>query len=411
VDYFGDSCFSFALLQLTPEREHIREDERNAIMKPPAAPARISRYTRLAVLTFLGSLLCACSTVGKLKSSNPDVRRAAAEELGRKHAVTAVDPLISALADPDAGVRRAAAKALGEIGDKRAAVPILSRFPSEDPYTQQDFADALGDLKDPQAVPVLLTAFKTQDEFGRKHMSDALGYIGTSAIPGVIALLRDPDARVREAAAHCVVSIAYNINVGNTKGDMRALDPALPVVTGLLTDPDSRVRGEAANALSRIQSPSSMAPLIALLHDPDDDVRESDANALSSYGEAAVEPLLSALRDPDPNVRIGAARALGYMAWVGNSTRSADALAEGAAQGNLEIAAGAFTYLISRGDSAFEPLLIEAFEKYPANRMGNEMLNSGNKTLADAVQSWADKHGMKIEEKSSPAGTAKWGKH
>jgi HEAT repeat protein len=380
-------------------------------MKTPATQARFNRYTHLAALTLLGSLLCACSTVGKLKSSSSDVRRAAAEELGRKRTITAVDPLISALADPDAGVRRAAAKALGEIGDKRAVAPILSRFSSEDTYTQQDFADALGDLKDPQAVPALLTAFKTQDEFGRKHMSDALGYIGTAAIPGVIALLRDPDARVREDAAHCVVSIAYNINVGNTKGDMRALDPALPEVTGLLADPDGRVRAEAANALSRIQSPSSVATLIALLHDPDDDVRESDANALLSYGKVAVDPLLAALRDPDPNARIGAARALGYMAWVGNSTRSADALDEGAARGDLEIAAGAFTYLISRGDSAVEPLLIEAFEKYPANRMGNEMLNCGNKTLAGAVQAWADKHGMKIEEKSSPAGTAKWGKH
>ena len=366
---------------------------------------------RLAVLTVLFGFLCACSTVGKLKSSDAGVRRAAAEKLGEKHDKTAVDPLIAALADPDIGVRRAAAKALGQIGDKRAVASIVARFPAQDSYTQQDFADALGEFKDSQAVPVLLAAFKTQDEFGRKHMSDALGYIGAAAIPGVIPFLHDPDPRIREAAAHCVVSLAYNITVENTKGDIHELDPALPILTDLLRDPDSRVRAEAANALSRIQSPTSLVPLIALFHDPDDDVRESDANAVSSYGEAALDPLLAALRDADPNVRIGAARALGFMAWVGHSARSADALAEGARQGDLEMVAGAFSYYISLGDGALEILLIQAFEKYPANRMGDELLNCGNKTLADAVQSWADKHGVKIEHHPGSAHTAAWGSH
>jgi hypothetical protein len=58
-----------------------------------------------------------------------------------------------------------------------------------------------------------------------------------------------------------------------------------------------------------------------------------------------------------------------------------------------------------------EPLLIEAFEKYPTNRMGDQMLNCGNKTLADAVQAWADKHGVKIEHKPGTRGTPMWGSH
>jgi HEAT repeat protein len=131
---------------------------------------------------------------------------------------------------------------------------------------------------------------------------------------------------------------------------------------------------------------------------------------LTGFGDDALDALFAALRDRDANVRIGAARALGDMAWVEHSTRAAAPLLEGIARGNVEMAAGAYSFLISRGEAASEPVLIAAFEKYPANRMANALLNSGDKTLADAVQAWAEKHGAKIEHQYGSAGTARWGK-
>jgi len=376
----------------------------------------MSNWTRLAAVALAGCLLAGCHSsfvlLRKLKSSDASTRRDAAEDLGRKRDPSAVEPLIAALADRDEGVRRAAAKALGQIGDKRAVAPILARFPTEDKYTQQDFADALGALKDARAMPALFAALKTQDEFGKKHMSDALAAIGPAAIPTVLANLRDPDPGVRKSSAECLVSIAYDISVGNLPGStMQQLDPALPALAAALQDPVPEVRSAAANALGRIGNPSSIAPMIALFHDANDDVREADASALSGFGAVATEPLLEAMRDNDPNMRIGAARALGSMAWTGHSTQAAEALKEALAKGNLEIAAGAYTYFISQGDPSAMTVLIAAFEKYPERRMANELLNCGNKDLSDAVHAWADKHGATIDEKSGSAGTAKWGSH
>ena len=375
---------------------------------------------RLIAIAVLSSLLCACSPktisvlidIRKLKSSDPAVRRDAAGELGSKMDRKAVDPLIAALRDQDEGVRRAAAKALGAIGDPRAVEPILARFATEDKYTQQDFADALGALKDPRAAPALLAAIKTQDEFGRKHMSDALGNIGAAAIPGALAGLRDPDAGIRQASAATLVGIAYKIRMGEDKSasaQQQMNSSALPALIAALRDPAPQVRSESANALHWIHNASAIGPLIALFHDPDDDVREGDANSVTGFDDT-LDPLLAALEDRDPNLRIGAARALGNMAWVEHSERAAAPLLEGIAHGNVEIAAGAYSFLISRGDTASEPVLIAAFEKYPAKRMANEFLNCGNKALEDAVKAWAEKHGIKIEPDSRPAGTSRWGK-
>jgi HEAT repeat protein len=377
---------------------------------------------RLVAIAVLSGLFCACSpkTIGvlldirKLKSSDPAARRDAAEDLGRKMDRKAVDPLIAALRDRDEGVRRAAAKALGVLGDPRAVAPILARFPTEDKYTQQDFADALGALKDPRAAPALFAAVKTQDEFGRKHMSDALGNMGAAAIPGAVAGLRDPDVGIRQASAVTLVGIAYKIRMGVDKsaGTQQQMNSsALPALIAALRDPAQQVRSESANALHWINNPSAIGPLIALFHDPDDDVREADASSVTGFGDDALGPLLAALRDPDPNLRIGAARALGNMAWVEHSERAAAPLLAGVGQGNLEIAAGAYSFLIARGDAASEPVLIAALERYPAKRMADEFLNSGNKTLADGVKAWAEKHGIKIEQDTRAAGTARWGKH
>ncbi len=375
---------------------------------------------RLLAIAVLSSLLCACSpkTIGvlldirKLKSSDQSVRRDAADELGRKMDLKAVEPLIATLQDKDEGVRRAAAKALGALGDRRAVGPILARFPTEDKYTQQDFADALGALKDPRATPALAAAMKTQDEFGRKHMAGAIGEMGTGAIPTVLAGLRDPDADMRLASVTSLVGIAYNIRMEIDKsGSSQQLDPCLPALVAALHDPAPKVRSEAANALHWIHNSSAIGPLIALFHDPDDDVREADANAVTGFGDDALNALLAALRDPDPNVRIGASRSLGNMAWVEHSERAAAPLIEGIAQGNLEMAAGAYSFLIARGDTASEPVLIAALEHYPARTMANEFLNSGNKALEDAVRAWAEKHDIKVEGNSGSAGTPRWGKH
>lgn len=79
--------------------------------------------------------------------------------------------------------------------------------------------------------------------------------------------------------------------------------PALPALIEALKDPQASVRDRAAHALARMGPPASQAvpALIDALEDPDWRVRRSAARALGQIGpsaEAAVPALIEVIRDP-----------------------------------------------------------------------------------------------------------------
>jgi hypothetical protein len=81
----------------------------------------------------------------------PQVRAEAAKTLGELGDLSAVEPLITALADaPD--VCRAAAAALGGLGNVRAAVPLLERLRHADDTLFLDLVGATGALGEPAAT-------------------------------------------------------------------------------------------------------------------------------------------------------------------------------------------------------------------------------------------------------------------
>lgn len=61
-----------------------------------------------------------------LKSESENVRRSACVALGRVRDARAVEPLIAALEDPNAGVQLFAAQALGVQQDRRATRPLVA---------------------------------------------------------------------------------------------------------------------------------------------------------------------------------------------------------------------------------------------------------------------------------------------
>jgi hypothetical protein len=76
-----------------------------------------------------------------------DVRRAAAEALGRISSPRATDPLCHALAfSAEPVLRHAAAEALGRIGDPAAAPALVAGMAADDPGIRAACADALGAL-------------------------------------------------------------------------------------------------------------------------------------------------------------------------------------------------------------------------------------------------------------------------
>ncbi|MCX8067326.1 MAG: HEAT repeat domain-containing protein, partial [Anaerolineae bacterium] len=158
-----------------------------------------------------------------------DVRRAAAEALGRIGDPRAVPGLLKALRDADAEVRWAAAEALGRVG--APAVPgLLEVLRDADAGVRRAAAEALGRIGDPQAIPGLLEALRDADPRVRRAAAEALGRIGAPALPSLLEALRDADWWVRRAAAKALGEIA------------RALKPAT----------EEKARWEQAALLHRV---------------------------------------------------------------------------------------------------------------------------------------------------------------
>jgi HEAT repeat protein len=181
----------------------------------------------------LGALLClafvACGDkpgafpldklTGELKSEKPDVRENAAKELGAAKgddARRAVTMLMSTLKDSNRRVREAAAHALATIGK-----PALAELPdlidivgneSEDPRVRAGIAEALGAARGADAkrvVPVLVAVMKDPDRWVREAAVLSLGKVGSpaeAAIPALIEALHDEDDYVRYRAA---AALAY----------------------------------------------------------------------------------------------------------------------------------------------------------------------------------------------------------
>src|SRR5580765_1422194 len=67
---------------------------------------------------------------------------------GQGQTEMAVDALVGALKDTDAGVRRQAAAALGQFGNARAVTGLMEALKDGDPDVRQHALSALGEIGD-----------------------------------------------------------------------------------------------------------------------------------------------------------------------------------------------------------------------------------------------------------------------
>jgi HEAT repeat protein len=82
-------------------------------------------------------------------------------------------------------VRRRAADALGKIGDAQAIPGLLKLVEDSDSYVRSSAADALGKIGDAQAIPGLLKLVEHSDSDVRRRAADALGKIGDEGDSGI----------------------------------------------------------------------------------------------------------------------------------------------------------------------------------------------------------------------------------
>jgi HEAT repeat protein len=236
-----------------------------------------------------------------LGDAETDVRKAAAEALGKIGDATAVPGLLHALRDAESWVRQAAAKALVQIGDATAVPGLLHVLRDAERWVREAAAKALVQIGDATAVPGLLHALRNAAWWVRQAAAAALGEIGdAAAVPGLLAALGDAEANVRQAAAAALGEI----------GDAAAV----PGLLAALGDADWRVSWAAAAALGEIGDAAAVPGLLHALDDAAWLLRQAAAWALGQLGDATAVPgLLAALRDESRQVREAAAEALGEI--------------------------------------------------------------------------------------------------
>jgi HEAT repeat protein len=144
-----------------------------------------------------------------LKDSRIEVRLKAAKLFQDVPDPIAVEPLIEALRDKDSNVRQRAGNALGKIGQP-AGKSLIVLLSNPDPEMRRVAAEQLGKIRNPEALEPLLTALRDPDPNVQWWAAWALGEIGPPAENALNKLLLDPDRGVQRWAKEALNKI-HNI--------------------------------------------------------------------------------------------------------------------------------------------------------------------------------------------------------
>lgn len=263
---------------------------------------------------------------GFLDDRSPGIARAAIHRLAEIQRAGAAPELRRRLLSADLSLVADIATALRTIEDRGAVAHAIAGL-SQEPYTRRlAAAMALGALRDARATDALGAALTDEIAGVRRAALNALAQIGppaAAAASGCARLLSDADASVRIAAVRTVACTAPRpgavlAEAAHDPDRLVRLEVARHVAglpaqaaIALLTDPDLRVREAAAQAAGLSQL-DQLALLLA--NDPSGDVRHAAALTLGRLGDQRVaDVLVSGIVDPDAIVRAAVLRALEHL--------------------------------------------------------------------------------------------------
>jgi HEAT repeat protein len=261
---------------------------------------------------------------GRFVDLGLEVRKSAAEALGRMESHAAFDGLLRALDDPEDAVRVTAVRGLRERGDPLAAEQLTSAVTTwtqpEHARAREEALDALAFLRDPTAprrvAAGLITRATELDDADDANILRRLTHAGghdamRGTIDDLIARLGEdgPGQRVRRMlvwlAPESVDPLMAALDddaarrdailaLGGTH-DSRAVEP---LSTILLTGDDPSTRTAAAWALGEIRDPAAVEPLLMATGDSDYGVRSEAIVNFDKLGNAAIAVAMSALVRP-----------------------------------------------------------------------------------------------------------------
>ncbi|MBN1521494.1 MAG: HEAT repeat domain-containing protein [Candidatus Aureabacteria bacterium] len=296
------------------------------------------RSTLAYVLGAIGGDEAVQALILALKDTDAGIRASSAAALGLIRDKKAIEPLLQSLNDVNEDVRYKSIIALTSFKDSFLAEPLINSTKDSNPGVRIAAIRGLGELKEKKAVDALILSLHDSNIEIRDAAIYALGQIqDIRAEDSLIDMLQDPELRIVSRAIRALGSMkskkavesliellkhpekdirsAVISTLGNIK-DPRAVEPLIEA----LKDPYAVNRSQAVWALAIMEDPRALEPLRELLQDPFENVRQSARNAINRLNEKTggvqrqdIDFVIQRLKSPDPEMRISAARRLPNM--------------------------------------------------------------------------------------------------
>ncbi len=225
------------------------------------------RERQAAVVNFLVRIGFVDIFLKQINSPKCQERVQAAEMLGIFQSPSGVAPLLERLGDPEEDVRWAVSAALRRIQEPITIQPLITALAEPDGITPARVAEVLVAMG-PQVVPVLLDCLPQVEELVQGNIYEILGQIGNQ---------QAADALLRGIKAE---SVSVRSKAVQALGELRDIE-AGPALVEILRDPEPEVRARAAQALGNLEWWGGLSALNEARKDSDWLVRASANQAIT----------------------------------------------------------------------------------------------------------------------------------